>query len=281
MTIDRKFILRQLRDLFYFLVASAVQTYFTCTRCHDDPQLFALVVIFTFGIWVFLWKGHDLLAHYLSLKISWIEFPVRRFVVGAICTIGYTVLVIIVLMWVLERSLGVDLGRSYTYTIYIALIITVVITLFLHGRQFLFFWREEIVEKEKFQRESITAKYESLKNQVNPHFLFNNLNALTNLVYEDQEKAVRFVKQLADVYRYVLDTRNQEVVPLKDELTFLQSYICLQRIRFGDKLSIDVALPDQEVFITPLALQMLIENAIKHNIVSAEDPLSISIYQEN
>lgn len=281
MTIDRKFILKQLRDLFYFFLASVVQTYFTCTRCHDDPGLYALVLIFTFGIWVVLWKGNNLLAHYLSSKISWIEHPTRRFIVGVICTFGYTLLAIIGLMWVFEKSLGVNLGNSYTYTIYTVLIITTVISLFLHGREFLFFWREAIVEKEKFQKESIAAKYESLKNQVNPHFLFNNLNALTNIVYEDREKAVQFIKQLADVYRYVLDTRDQEVVPLKDELVFLRSYICLQQIRFRDKLSIQVSLPDEKSFIAPLALQMLIENAIKHNVISEDDPLSISVYRED
>lgn len=138
-----------------------------------------------------------------------------------------------------------------------------------------------MVEKEKLQKESIVAKYESLKNQVNPHFLFNNLNALTNIVYEDREKAVKFIKQLSDVYRYVLDTRDQEVVPLKDELEFLQAYTSLQQIRFGDKLSIRVSLPNGESYVAPLALQMLIENAIKHNVISEDDPLAIRVYQED
>jgi LytS/YehU family sensor histidine kinase len=151
----------------------------------------------------------------------------------------------------------------------------------MHGRSFLSHWRAALVEKEMIQKESIVAKYESLKNQVNPHFLFNNLNALANIVYEDQEKAVKFIKQLADVYRYVLETRDQEVVPLKDELVFLRSYTNLQQIRFGDKLSIDISLPDQESYVAPLALQMLIENAIKHNVISEEDPLSIKVYQED
>lgn len=281
MAIDRKFLLSQTRDLFFFLLASLVQTYITCPRCRDNPQVFMLLWAFSFAIWVMLWKGNELLAQYLSTKISWIEFPVRRSIVGTICAVAYTLLSVIGLMWIFEKGMNVDFGRGYTYTIYGSVLITIVISLFMHGRSFLLHWRAALVEKEKVQKESIVAKYESLKNQVNPHFLFNNLNALTNIVYEDREKAVKFIKQLADVYRYVLDTRDHEVVPLKDELGFLRSYTNLQQIRFGDKLSIDILLPDEDSYVAPLALQMLIENAIKHNVISEEDPLSIKVYQED
>jgi hypothetical protein len=281
MTIDRRFILVQLRDLFFFLLASLVQTYITCPVCRDYPQAYLLLWAFSFLVWVMLWKGNELLARYLSKKISWIEFPVRRAIVGTICAVGYTLISVVGLMWIFEQWLNVDFGRGYTYTIYGSVAITIIISLFMHGRAFLLHWKAALVEKEKIQNESIVAKYESLKNQVNPHFLFNNLNALTNIVYEDQEKAVKFIKQLSDVYRYVLDTRDQEVVPLKDELVFLRSYTSLQQIRFGDKLSIQISLPDEETYVAPLALQMLIENAIKHNIISEEDPLAIKVYQED
>jgi len=281
MPIDRRFILAQFRDLFFFLLASGVQTYITCPVCRNNPQVYLLLWAFSFAVWVMLWKGNEMLAHYLSRKISWIEFPTRRSIVGTISAVAYTLISVIGLMWVFEKGFNVDFGRGYTYTIYGSVAITILISLFMHGRSFLSHWRAALVEKEMIQKESIVAKYESLKNQVNPHFLFNNLNALANIVYEDQEKAVKFIKQLADVYRYVLETRDQEVVPLKDELVFLRSYTNLQQIRFGDKLSIDISLPDQESYVAPLALQMLIENAIKHNVISEEDPLSIKVYQED
>jgi LytS/YehU family sensor histidine kinase len=136
------------------------------------------------------------------------------------------------------------------------------------------------INAEKFEREGIEAKYDALRNQVNPHFLFNSLNALTNLVYEDQGKAVTFIKQLSDVYRYVLDTREKEIVPLEEELKFLKSYSFLQQIRFGDNLKIDMMLNNVEGMVAPLSLQMLVENCIKHNIVSVDDPLSIRIFCE-
>lgn len=281
MTIDRKFILRQIRDLFFFSLASLAQTYLMCPRCRDNPDAFVMLWAFTFCVWLVLWKGNQMLSHYLSHLISWIEFPTRRFVVGTIGAVGFTVVSVLVLIWIFEKGLNVDFGKGYIYTVYGSVVITIVISLFMHGRAFLSYWRAALVEKEEIQRESIVAKYESLKNQVNPHFLFNNLNALTNIVYEDREKAVKFIKQLSDVYRYVLDTRDQEVVPLKDELAFLHSYASLQQIRFGDKLSIQVSLPDGESYVAPLALQMLIENAIKHNVISEDDPLSIRVYHED
>jgi LytS/YehU family sensor histidine kinase len=106
------------------------------------------------------------------------------------------------------------------------------------------------------------------------------LNALTNLVYEDQDKAASFIKQLSEVYRYVLDTRDKEVVSLEEELKFLNSYTYLQQIRFGDKLSIELSLMGITSMVAPLALQMLIENAVKHNEVSEENPLHIKVFGE-
>ena len=130
------------------------------------------------------------------------------------------------------------------------------------------------------EKESALSQYESLKNQVNPHFLFNSLNALTHLVYEDQDKAAKFIKQLSEVYRYVLDSRDKEVVSLEEELKFLDAYLFLQQIRFGDKLKVNVNFKGSTSSVAPLALQMLIENAIKHNVISEEEPLSIRLYME-
>jgi LytS/YehU family sensor histidine kinase len=130
-------------------------------------------------------------------------------------------------------------------------------------------------------KENFVARFENLKSQVNPHFLFNSFNALTNLVYEDQDKAAKFIKKLSDVYRYVLDTRDREVVSLEEEMDFLKSYVFLQQIRFGEKLKIDIQLNGIKSMVAPLALQMLIENAIKHNVVSEESPLTVKVYADD
>ena len=133
------------------------------------------------------------------------------------------------------------------------------------------------MEAERYQKESIAARYESLKNQVNPHFLFNSLNVLTNLVYNDQDKAALFIKKMSEVYRYVLDTRNKELVEWSAEIDFTESYIFLQQIRFGANLRINNRVGALAGRVVPLAIQMLIENAVKHNEISSEKPLEITI----
>lgn len=156
--------------------------------------------------------------------------------------------------------------------------ISVLIAAFFTGTDFLKNWKSEAVRSERLEKEKIATQYESLRNQVNPHFLFNSLNALSELVYEDQELAVRYIRQLSQVYRYVLDSRNLEVVSLHDELEFLESFIFLQKIRFGENLNIQLDVPKNEsVYILPLSLQILMENAIKHNVVSEADPLNINL----
>jgi LytS/YehU family sensor histidine kinase len=231
-------------------------------------------------VWVVLWKGNHVVTRFISGKISWIDFPVRRLWVGFSGTIVYTLSAMVVLMSFFELVLGYNFGPGYIYTIYGSVAVTIVISLILHSRSFLSHWRQATLDAARYERESIAARYESLKNQVNPHFLFNSFNALTNLVYEDQDKAVKFIKQLSEVYRYVLDTRDMEMVPLQEELKFLASYNFLQKIRFENKLNIENTLEDVRGSVAPLALQMLIENAIKHNVVSEADPLHVKLYKE-
>ncbi|MDJ1500013.1 sensor histidine kinase [Xanthocytophaga agilis] len=143
-------------------------------------------------------------------------------------------------------------------------------------------WRYSLVQIERFKKENIEFHLEMLKTQVNPHFLFNNLNTLSSLIYTNQDTAAEFVRQLAKVYRYVLENRTKELVTLQEELNFLQSYIYLMDLRFGNNLRIHTQLPDSlhTYAIAPLTLQMLIENAIKHNIVSQKKPFEIRIFQE-
>lgn len=141
-------------------------------------------------------------------------------------------------------------------------------------------WRDSLVEQEKLRRQHTESQLEGLKNQVNPHFLFNSLNTLAYIIPEDPERAVRFVEELSRVYRYILEIRDSQLVPLSRELTFLDAYAYLLKERFGDKLHIrrDIPLAYENRQIIPLALQMLLENAIKHNEISAAYPLHINVY---
>lgn len=140
-----------------------------------------------------------------------------------------------------------------------------------------------VAEKAELQRQNVESQLEGLRNQVNPHFLFNSLNTLVYLIPEDPDKAVRFVQQLSKVYRYVLESREARIIPLHDEMEFLHSYIFLLKERFGENLQVELRdlNGDREKAIVPLTLQMLFENAIKHNVISTEKPLRIEVFAEN
>lgn len=144
-------------------------------------------------------------------------------------------------------------------------------------------WKESLNEAERLKREFVQAQLDGLKSQVNPHFLFNSLNTLVYIIPEDPDKAVEFVQKLAKVYRYILEIQERRLIPLWEEMEFLESFLFLHKERFCDnlRLSIDIPKAARNYLIVPLSLQLLFENAIKHNIISKEKPLSISLKIED
>jgi LytS/YehU family sensor histidine kinase len=139
------------------------------------------------------------------------------------------------------------------------------------------------LEAEQLKKESIEAQFEALRNQVNPHFMFNCFNVLSNLVYKDPDTSSQFIAQLSNVYRYLLQSQQKKIVTLQEELSFIESYLYLLKMRHGDNLIIEkkvIAEPDS-FYVAPASLQMLIENAIKHNVVSKSNPLTIRLYSDN
>jgi LytS/YehU family sensor histidine kinase len=143
--------------------------------------------------------------------------------------------------------------------------------------------KDSVEEKEMLKRESLQAQLNALRTQVNPHFLFNNLNTLSSLIPENPKHAVDFVQQLSKVYRHILDVKDEKSIFLKEELDVLNAYTFLLQTRFGKNLAVNINIPDEklEKKIVPLSLQILMENAIKHNIVSADKPLHIDVFAEN
>lgn len=135
----------------------------------------------------------------------------------------------------------------------------------------------------RVQKENLQSQFDVLKQQVNPHFLFNSLNVLTSLIKLDPDLAEKFSENLSKVYRYVLENKDNELVDLKTELQFLDAYILLLNIRFIDKLRVKINIPENRMndLIIPLAMQLLIENAIKHNVMSKAVPLTIEIFIDN
>jgi LytS/YehU family sensor histidine kinase len=139
-------------------------------------------------------------------------------------------------------------------------------------------------EKAEIQKRIAQAQFESLKNQVNPHFLFNSLNVLSSLVHIDADLSENFIYRLAKCYRYLLEQKDKALVTLKTELDFADAFSFLLKIRFEDKLHILIEVDESirsQFLIAPLTLQLLIENAVKHNSISNESPLIIKIYLES
>ncbi|WP_020606029.1 sensor histidine kinase [Spirosoma spitsbergense] len=136
------------------------------------------------------------------------------------------------------------------------------------------------LQTERLQKEAVQAQFDALKNQVSPHFLFNSLSILSSLVEIDTKLSVQFINRLSKAYRYILDQRDNEQVSLKTELDFIESYTFLLNIRFDDRLKVVINVPEAARIhyqIAPLTLQLLVENAVKHNQMSDEDPLTVTI----
>ncbi len=276
----RKFLKDNLATIGWLVLAGFLMALLFFIGYSFNIRLYLIIGSFTASMWVFLWMGNAYMSVWLDGMISWQTDAGKRFTAGVVGMFVYTFAAVYFLAWFYRFFIHFDVGDDINGTLYGTIIITVIISMFMTGRSFLINWKQAAVDAEASKREFIKAQYESLKNQVNPHFLFNSLNALTHLVYEDPDKAAKFIKQLSEVYRYVLDTRDKEVVPLEEELKFLDAYMFLQQIRFGDKLSVKRNLDGIGTAVAPLSLQMLIENAIKHNEISGEYPLKIDLYEE-
>jgi two-component system, LytTR family, sensor kinase len=144
-------------------------------------------------------------------------------------------------------------------------------------------WKETIKQNEELKNQQIRTQFEVLQNQMSPHFLFNSLNTLTTLIAENQEIAIDFTQNLSEVYRYILQNKERELVSLKEEIEFAESYVYLLKKRFPDNFTCDFRVDKslETMSIAPMTLQMLIENAIKHNVVSKAHPLHVEVYVDN
>lgn len=157
------------------------------------------------------------------------------------------------------------------------------VNLFLHSLNALVHYvnrsKQKELEAEALHRSQAQASLQSIRNQVNPHFLFNNLNVLSALIIKKSDEANEFVEAFASVYRYILNTKERELVPLREELEFIQPYLFLLAKRFESGLQVDINVPESAMplQVVPASLQILVENAIKHNIVSTQRPLRLSI----
>ena len=225
----------------------------------------------------------------LEEKYAWSKEPKKRLVIGAVGSVVLTMFGLaflrLITITVINKGDFDDFlndenaGSYYTF----GLLITLFISLIFH---IIFFYKtlsEKKVEEQTIVAKTETAKFESLKSQIDPHFLFNSLNVLTSLIGESPKQAERFTTKLSQVYRYVLEQKNKDIVSLDEELRFAKTYMELLKMRFEDALTYDIpeksSNPDYKII--PLSLQLLLENTIKHNAVSEENPLKVEIKEDN
>jgi hypothetical protein len=251
-----------------------------------DPAGYGISLLIAFCYAAGLWFANAYTADWLNIRTGWNERPMRRllFTVGASFLASLVVMVVVgelTAVLLLHRPLGYGLRHHFVSNAAFPLLTTVVVSLFMHSRSFLLAWREATVRAERLEKESAVARLDSLRRQVDPHFLFNSLNALTSLVEEEPQRAVRFIRQLSSVYRYVLESQSQELVPLSEELAFAEAYVFLQKTRLDEALQVELDLPPTAetaaLHLPPLALQLLLENALKHNTAYQASPLHLRV----
>ncbi len=236
-------------------------------------SLFLGYGLFAFGF-VFGWLE--------TRYVFWIKHTVKSLLIVLGFSAMYSSLVIFGVNYIWHSVIG---GIPFAYLIkhhgsimWIEFGIFYFIALWFYARSFFFEWRLEVENKEKLKREALQLQYESLKTQVNPHFLFNSLNALNTLIDIDVESAKVFTRELSRFYRDILELKGKELIKLKEELNILDRYMYLQQVRFGSKFSFTVVNQNQDhAMVIPLSVQMLVENVFNHNVISSDNIISINL----
>ena len=279
-------VLRLARDLLILIVIGNGMVFFMEPDLRWNLLIFLTNCAFSIAIGYPSWKGIVYVFSLLDKRVPWLKSPIKRLVLQVVLLILLSLIVILVaaFTWALIseevtfRNMG-DTAIKNLKVIVPFLLLTLVIT---NGIQFFIKWRQAAIREEELKRAHLALQYQSLKAQLRPHFLFNSLSSLVTLIGRDQEKATQFVHRLSDVYRYVLEQTENELVSVDEELKFLEDYVFLQKIRYGKNIQVrmNLDLKDHRLVI-PLSLQMMVENAIKHNVVSADHPLTVNIRSDD
>ena len=226
---------------------------------------------------------------YLNKIYTWKEHSKQRLIIGAVGSVVITMIGIVILRFV---TMVIILGKSVEnftndpnaagYYVF-SFVITLIISLVFHAVFFYKALTENRVKEQQIVAKTETAKYESLKSQIDPHFLFNSLNVLTSLISENPAQAEKFTTKLSKVYRYVLEQKNKDLIELDEELAFAKTYMELLKMRFENAVIFEIpekaSHPDLKII--PLSLQLLLENTIKHNVASEEHPLIVTILESD
>ena len=258
-------------------------TFIVKDHSHDQNSFienFLISLLFT-GV---LWNGAVIIIFGFRKKYPKIEETAKRLVLSIIVVAIF----LVICPNAIRLALGIitfeELLNWHTIFMHssVNMIASFMVSSIYEGAYFFGKWKESFTLAEQLKNQQIRTQFEVLQNQMSPHFLFNSLNTLTTLIAEDQKTAIDFTQTLSEVYRYILQNKEKELVRLSKELEFSKSYVSLLQIRYPENLHVNFSIDSkqEQLYIAPLTLQMLIENAIKHNVISKTDPLQIDIYVE-
>ncbi|ROI11668.1 2TM domain-containing protein [Epilithonimonas hominis] len=244
------------------------------------------------GMYAFgLGLTNGFLNDFLNKKLSWTEQTRLRTILGIVLTVIVNFIVVygcnFINFVIIQKVSTPDefFSGKYNFTNWFMVNFALMISAFLHAKGFMEELKKntkkEVVEQ-KLIAKSANAQFESLKNQLDPHFLFNSLNVLTALIDENPEQAQKFTTSMSKIYRYVLEQKDKEMVKVEDEIEFAKIYCNLLKTRFEDSVNFifDVNVDDLQKLVVPLSLQLLLENCIKHNYATSNKPLNIRIFTE-
>jgi LytS/YehU family sensor histidine kinase len=270
-----------------YILSGVLVVYFFSLSDQYTQTAYWLSVMYSSLFTAVLWEGNPWIVERLRRRFPEYRQTHQRITTQIGFCAAYTVVAVFVLSAIIvnieiEGCTIRDVVHDFSIAIRPSLIGTLIVVSIQEAMYFFKEWRKTILEAEQLKRENIASQFETLKSQVNPHFLFNSLNTLITIIPEDPQLAVAFVQKLSNVYRYVLQNKDKELVTLAEEMKVAEAYLFLLKTRFGENLRVHVDIPAGQLgkFIAPLTLQMLLENAIKHNVVSAEKPLHIDLYVE-
>jgi sensor histidine kinase YesM len=246
---------------------------------------FFISSLYSFG----LGFGNGFINSILDKKWDWLEQTNLRVYYGILVTVLYTVPVVLGINYYIfivlqDMTVKEFFGERMLWVHLFYIILSLGVSTFMQARSFMVKWKQASkfeITQQRIIAGTANAKFESLKNQIDPHFLFNSLNVLSSLIEENPDNAQRFTTSLSKIYRYVLEQKDKELVSVEDELSFAKTYMNLLKMRFENSLFYELPAttdinPDAKV--VPLSLQLLLENTVKHNIVSEQKPLHIKIF---
>ena len=267
-------------SLFIFLIDPGEKTF------ERYSVTFLISGMYTF----FIGLGNGFLNDYLDSKFSWTEETRKRTIAAIVGTLVMNIALVYFCNYLNfiviqgknpEKFFNGEMNFINWFFINFAIMISAIG----HARGFMAAWKnstkKEVVEQ-KLIAKSANAQFESLKNQLDPHFLFNSLNVLDSLIEENPVQAQRFTNSMSKIYRYVLEQKDKELVSVEEEIDFAKTYCELLKTRFEDAVTFDfnISEEDKKGFVVPLSLQLLLENSIKHNFATSSKPLNIKIFTE-